>query len=108
MSDEQRTFDAIAQWWRDQADAEIKATVPKAVEYSSTDLVDIGRAVLGPGLTDQQYAEAGVAFYACGKIGRIMGAIREGREPSDDSWFDLGVYARMAQRIRHSGGWPGV
>jgi hypothetical protein len=27
---------------------------------------------------------------------------------SDDSLFDIGVYVRMAQRIRHSGGWPGI
>lgn len=98
----------LEKWWEDEARQEIMRTIPKAVEYSSTDLVDIGRSVLGPGHDDARYAEAGVAFYACGKMARIMGAIREGRAPSDDSWFDLGVYARMATRIRQSGSWPGV
>lgn len=94
-------------WWIAKAQEEIERTVPKAVEYSSSDLVDIGRGVLGEGRTDEEYAEAGVAFYALGKVSRIMGAIREGRRPSDDSWFDLGVYARMAERIREFGSWPG-
>jgi hypothetical protein len=52
-------------------------------------------------------SELGVAFYALGKMARIMGAYADGLAPSDDSWHDLAIYARMAQRVRHADGWPG-
>jgi hypothetical protein len=50
--------------------------------------------------------ELAIAFYAYGKLSRIIGAISDGRRPSDDCWHDLGVYARMAQRVRETGDWP--
>lgn len=99
---------ALEAWWAEHSQREIEATVPKAIEYGSTDLQDIGRALLGPGYDDAACAEAGIAFYALGKVSRIIAAIREHRSPSADSWFDLGVYAKMAQRVKEVGSWPGV
>lgn len=105
---------ALAAWWRGEAEHEIHRTVPKAIEYGSGDLIDIGRQLAAcissfpASASEADMAELGVAFYAYGKMARIMSAIQEGRKPSDDSWFDLGVYARMAQRIRQAGSWPGL
>lgn len=100
--------DDLARWWRLQAKDEIDRTVPKAIEYGSTDLVVIGHtlaAAMHREVTDAEAAELGIAFYAHGKMARIMAAITDGRWSSDDSWFDLGVYARMAQRVRKVGYW---
>lgn len=106
--DVQKAEQELTEWWLAMAQYEVDRTVPKVVEYSSSDLVDIGRGVLGDGYSVEEYTEAGIAFYALGKVSRIMGAIRERRRPSDDSWFDLGVYARMAQRTREFGEFPGI
>ena len=101
-------------WWLEKAQAEVEATVPKAVEYSATDLFDMGRDLLETmGRDPDSYsageiAELGVYMYLLGKVSRWKGAIKDGRRVSDDSLFDIGVYVRMAQRIRTVGGWPGV
>lgn len=99
----------LADWWRSKAQDEIKATVAKAVEYGATDLEDIGHQlarISGRQVSDAEAAEIGIAFYALGKVSRIMAAIKEGRRPSQDSWHDLGIYARMAQRVIEHGRWP--
>ena len=101
----------LRRWWNDQADREIEATVPKAIEYGSTDLIDIGRNVAstaGRDVTDQEAALLGIYFYLEGKLARWRSAIKEGREVSDDTLFDIGVYVRMAQRVRYAGSWPGT
>jgi hypothetical protein len=98
-------------WWFHMADIEIEATVPKAVEYSSTDLADIGHVLArtaGRKVSNEEAAELGVFFYLQGKLSRWAGAIAQGKRPSDDTIFDIGVYCRMAQRIRYSGNWPGT
>jgi len=98
-------------WWMDIAGAEIDLTVPKAVEYGSTDLIDIGimlARTMRRTVTEEEAAELGVFFYLIGKIARWQSAIERGERPSDDTLLDIGVYVRMAQRIRHAGGWPGV
>jgi hypothetical protein len=109
----------LAAWWRNLADEEIAEVVVKATEYGATDLRDLGAQILemagrGRGIQqlpcsyDQWATEIGIAFYAMGKLARIAAAIKEGRRPSYDSWHDLGVYARMAQRVHQVGAWPGV
>ena len=98
----------LREWWLRRAQEEITATVPKAVEYSATDLEIMGAAMEQMGAAPAgRGVEAAIAFYALGKLSRIVGRLAEGAEPSDDSWFDLGVYARMAQRVREVGEWPG-
>lgn len=101
----------LAEWWRETAEKEIVQTVAKAVEYGSTDLIDIGRSlarVAGRDIDDATAAEWGVFFYLEGKLSRWRSAITRGDVPSFDTLLDIGVYARMAQRIRMTGGWPGT
>jgi len=101
----------LTDWWLEQSRAEIDATVPKAVEYGSTDLIDIGLMLgrtMKRQLSEEEAAELGVFFYLIGKIARWQSAIERGERPSDDTLFDIGVYVRMAQRIRHAGAWPGT
>jgi len=100
----------LARWWAERAEEEIRRTVPKAIEYGSTDLVQIGRTLadtLGRQVSDEEAAELGIYFYCVGKLARWSDAVRRGERPSDDTLFDLGVYVRMAQRVRDAGGWPG-
>lgn len=102
----------LAGWWREKAEAEIDQTVAKAVEYGSTDLIDIGHSIAraaGRELEgDDEAAEWGIFFYLEGKLSRWRSAITDGRRVSDDTLLDIGVYARMAQRVRDAGGWPGT
>lgn len=103
--------DALSHWWYDKAAAEIVLTVPKAIEYGSTDLTDIGLMLartMRRTVNQEEAAELGVFFYLIGKIARWQSAIERGERPSDDTLLDIGVYVRMAQRIRDAGGWPGV
>lgn len=101
----------LVQWWRHTADREIQLVVPKAIEYGSTDLVEIGRSLRLSGIQGEQHEtsdeELGIYFYMVGKMARWTDAIRHGRKVSDDTIFDIGIYARMVQRVRESGGWPG-
>lgn len=102
----------LTSWWIDSAASEIDGMAAKAVEYGATDLRDLGRMIYEmagrPQPDDGVATETGIAFYAAGKLGRIVAAIKEGRRPSEDTWLDLGVYSRMAQRVRQTGGWPGA
>lgn len=103
--------EVLTEWWLAQARDEIERTVPKAVEYGSTDLVDIGRnlaRLAGRTIADDEAEELGIYFYLEGKFARWRSAIMEGRRVSDDTMFDIGVYVRMAQRVRHAGNWPGI
>lgn len=101
-------IEEITAWWQNTAQDEIDRTVPKMVEYGSNDLSEIGRQMseaMGlAGFTEQELAELGIYFYLVGKFARWTSAIREGRRVSDDTLFDIGVYVRMAQRIREKGG----
>lgn len=113
-------FDAVSAlkgWWEQTAHDEIAGLTAKMVEYGglerATDLEDIGRALVAAGvLPDQnrdsssQSQELGIYFYLVGKFSRWTAAIREGRPVSDDTLHDIGIYVRMAQRVRAVGGWP--
>lgn len=98
----------LIQWWVKLAEADASRTIPKAVEYSAHDLVAMGVGLLESGASDKRRTEAAIAFYACGKAARLVGAYCEGRDPGDDSWFDLSVYSMMGRRVREVGAWPGV
>lgn len=96
-------------WWLETAQNEIRRTVPKAIEYGSTDLIDVGRDLakcMHREVTDEEAAELGIFFYLRGKISRWVDAVARGARPSDDTLFDIGVYVRMAMRVRAVGGWP--
>jgi len=98
-------------WWMYTAVGEISAIMPKVKEYGATDLLWVGRqmaeATGRPAADDEEATELGIYWFILGKIARWHAAVTEGRRPSDDTIFDLGVYTRMAQRVRESGTWPG-
>lgn len=108
----------LRKWWIDLAREEVEKVVPKAIEYGATDLVEIGRHLLEAGVAVAPgwgteavgaiQAELGVYFYIVGKMARWADAVAHGRQVSDDTLHDIGVYVRMAQRIRAAGSWPGV
>lgn len=106
----ERDIQVVRDWWIEIAHEEVDRAVPKAIEYGSTDLIEIGRTLAATmhraNLSDAEYAELGVYFYIVGKIARWTDAVKAGRRVSDDTLHDIGVYVRMAQRIRAVGGWP--
>lgn len=108
--DKQRAISDLIKWWTSQAEKDAQTTVPKAIEYGSADLIEIGRAMARaarrPNLTDAQAAELGIYFYVVGKLGRWTAAVEEGRPVSDDTLFDISVYITMVRRVRATGGWP--
>jgi hypothetical protein len=106
-----RPVAALSDWWMEIARQEVERVGPKAVEYGSTDLVEIGRdlshlAPMWEGKDDEAHAELGIYFYIIGKMARWRDAIQRGERVSDDTLHDIGVYVRMAQRVRAVGGWP--
>jgi hypothetical protein len=100
----------LDEWWRSVSEQEIADTVPKAIEYGATDLIDIG-AQLGRiakrELSPEEAAELGCWFYLIGKMGRVTSALERGDWPSSDTVKDIGIYIKMVQRIRQAGSWPG-
>lgn len=102
-------YGTLETWWQAEAADTARKTAAKCAEYGSADLYHIGRAmatVAGwPPVSDDQAFELGVFFYAYGKITRAMSAFERGALPSDDTWLDLSVYAKMAQAHR-AGVWP--
>lgn len=109
-SDVESSIASLKDWWVDTALADIDAIAPKAIEYSSQDLSDLGKVMadlLGWDVPDVELAtELGIFFYLQGKFSRWAGAIKEGRRPSDDTLLDIDVYVTMARRNRAVGGWP--
>jgi len=110
----------LADWWREMTERDIRKCLPKVHEYSAYDMLLIGKttadmvgynAVPAPydyaEAPDPDYIEIGCWWYLLGKIGRAIGAIKEGRLPSDDTIEDVRIYATMIARTRDAGGWPG-
>ena len=103
----------LIHWWMQDAFAEAMATAPKAEEYGSTELAEAGH-VLGSLLakplenpvSDAAAMETQIFQYVLGKMGRWVAAMRRGDRVSDDTLFDIGVYVRMARKIRETGVWP--
>lgn len=110
-AEHERMEGVLGDWWIALAQEEVDKVVPKAIEYGALDLIQIGQDLAltaGRQVTDEEAAEMGIYFYLRGKLARWTDAILRGDRPSDDTLHDLGVYVRMAQRVRHSGGWPGL
>lgn len=106
----------LATWWMETSEADLNAVVPKAVQYGGADLEVMGEAMqhlipkearkkLGELRCQKMGLEMAVAFYALGKVARLYGAFEQGRMPSEDTWFDLEIYARMGRRVRETGSW---
>lgn len=97
-------------WWEAQAQDEIMAVVPKAVEYGSNSLAEQGRLIArlqGREAGHEEALELGAFVYAFGKMQRWCDSVLRGERPSDDTIYDIGVYVKMAQRVRATGDWPG-
>lgn len=103
---------ALRDWWHAKSQADIDAVVPKAIQYGGGDMTLMadgmklfiqlgGREVERPVEREMAYA-----FYALGKIARIISRLAEGQLPGEDSWFDLQIYSIMAQYERQIGPWP--
>lgn len=103
--------DDLYRWWMDLAHVEAEACASKAAEYGSNSMTELGHDIAklaGRQITDQQAIELACYYYIKGKMGRWSDAIVAGRDVSDDTLADIGVYVRMAQRVRSNGGWPGT
>eukprot|EP00752_Nemacystus_decipiens_P016654 g14894.t1 len=91
----------LADWWEQSSRTQLDATVAKMDEYGSNDLVEIGSMMHrlskhSPApRTRAERIELGCFFYLLGKMARATEAIERGEWPSDDTWFDLEVYAKM-------------
>lgn len=106
----EKAKEAIADWWLENARQAIEAVSPKAAEYGSTDLAELGRdlAMLmnRDGMSHEELTELGIYMYMLGKFSRWRDAIKDGRRVSLDTIYDIKVYATMAERNRDVGGWP--
>lgn len=99
---------ALERWWYDHAELEATQTIAKMVEYGSGDLTAIGHKMAQmtkrPPLSDDEAFELGCLFYLIGKVERAISAVERGDRASDDTWFDIAVYAKMVQAKRR-GAW---
>lgn len=99
-------------WWMQTSQDDLMATVPKAVEYSSSDLNMMGGVLanlLDLGHVDgNAEIELATLVYIQGKVARAIGAFKDGRAPSADTYHDITVYSMIARRAREAGGWPGA
>lgn len=105
----------LSDWWQTESTRDMLATVPKAIEYGSSDLKAMGAQLvaLHPGVDamgaeerDRVGSEMAIAFYLLGKVARLFGAYERGGLPSDDTIHDVTVYSMMFRRVRETGGWP--
>jgi hypothetical protein len=97
--------EGLTSWWSEAASGDLTKTLPKVEEYSASDLLTMGTS-LRPNGTDAERIEIGIAIYVLGKAARIVGALTEGKRPSDDSWQDVTVYSMMGRYAREFGRWP--
>lgn len=103
-------YDDLHQWWTDLANTEADEVIPKAIEYGSNSMTELGHEIAklsGRKITDAEAIELACYFYIKGKLGRWSDAIVAGTAVSDDTIKDIGVYVRMVQRVRTHGSWPG-
>lgn len=93
-------IDELHRWWTDSAWDEAEQTIAKMQEYGSGDLVALGQLIrrlshLDP-LPAVEAMQLGCLMYLAGKLERAVEAVRNGRPVSADTWFDIRVYAKMA------------
>lgn len=104
----------IAEWWVGQATLDAPEVRRKAIKYGAADLIIMGQAMIrllpGAEKLDEQSRialglEMAIAHYVLGKIARTFGSYEQGRAATDDDWYDLEVYAKMARFVRQHGRW---
>lgn len=91
----------LATWMEDRLAEGLIDTVAKRDRYGKSDLEVMGAAMgrladVGPA----KGAELACAFYALGKIARIIAG---DHSDDDDSWWDLVVYAMFGLRAAEQG-----
>lgn len=103
-----KNIDPLTTWWLEHAQREADQTVQKMREYGSGDLVAVGAQVAALAnrgvLSEQQAFEIGCLFYLIGKLERVVSATQRDESASDDTWFDIAIYAKMVQAKR-AGAW---
>lgn len=108
-TEQQVRVKALQEWLEGFHERSLDETIRKAVEYGGADLDIMAKAMLC--LVPEEYreqtlgVEMAIAFYALGKVARLFGAYERGQRPSEDTWFDLSVYARMGLKVREQGRW---
>lgn len=100
----------LMEWWQTQSERDLAELLPKVGEYGAFDLQIIGDVLATMSNWDQNTPtrvkeELGCFFYLLGKVARMASAYRENRLPSDDTYHDAEVYAKMVRRIRDRGEW---
>lgn len=112
MNQREHAANELEKWWLELAQEQVTKTVPKAVDYGSDDLRDLGAWLAGEmgleGADEGTLVQLGIVMYIRGKLARVASAIKDGRAPSRDTWFDLIVYPTMGLRALEVGAWPGV
>ena len=105
--------DPLFHWWMQHAYEEAAHTLPKAIEYGSTELQEAGHILaslmskpIEEPMSDAAAMETQIYQYVLGKVGRWTAAMRRGDRVSDDTLFDIGVYVTMVRKIRDTGEWP--
>lgn len=96
----------LATWWAEQVESDIQRTVPKISEYGTKDLEAMGRLfaqIRGIEWPSEVAAVWGIMFYAQGKIARAIASLERGEMPSEDTLFDLSIYAMMARSYQARG-----
>lgn len=101
--------ETFGDWWQSHVQT-LQLVHRKAEEYGSNSLAQIGRMYARARgrdvIEDPEALEIGCAVYAYGKMERVMDALLRDRLPSIDTWYDLMIYAAMAQYIRTNRRWP--
>lgn len=101
----------VTEWWLKRAKEEAESVVPKAVEYGSNSLMQLGRKMAqlqGREVGDDEALELGCWANLIQKVERMTDSVMRGERCSDDTVYDIGIYIKMVQRIRDVGSWPGV
>lgn len=91
------------------ADEIADSTAPKAREYGTTELAQLGATlshVAGVQVTNYAHAtQNAVWFYASGKLARWTAAVARRQQPSRDTVYDLLIYCLMWLKIHETGEW---
>jgi hypothetical protein len=99
----------LAMWLEGLRERELSETLRKAAQYNNTDLIVVGQTMgttLGIPVADERTAiQLGCAFFALGKVARVIGAIAGGGQPQADSWYDLHIYGIMGLKTHETGKW---
>lgn len=96
-------------WLRNVFTTELPGTLDKAELYGAADLQVMADAmgVMIPSIAGDNglKLQAAVAFYTLGKVARVIGALRDGRSPSEDTWYDTHIYGLMGLKVYQTGCW---